>query len=304
MQIIINDPVEDTSIPNPPPPQVSTTEIPQAVVSWPKDDKPRLPEDIRTLGNLHNPKLLNPHFVPDDCWLAGGEMIKPASVYTKVTPQYLKPLKLYTAIVNNIYGGETKAVHDYVFQTSRYADFQAQVRSYRLDDGKGNQRDAIFRIDLPLLPADLNLMYDVVTGHLSGPNADLAGTWADPFDRLVEGVMKLTPLDAAIGTEFNIVRNTTTKAVVAVWIRNPEPFNDPKLPDDLLARSLRVMNGLDPDLSYQVLFSKDRSQAFVMHPAKVITAAQLQFRFAYLEWNGKVYVEHAVVISDFVNTNI
>lgn len=302
MQIVIKDPAEKTSLQNPPAPQVFTTEIPQAVVSWPKDDDPRLPEDIRALGNLRNPELLNPDFVGGDCWLSGGEMIKPASVYTKVTPQYLKPLKLYTAIVNNVYNGKTKPVHDYVFQTSRYADFVAQVKSYRLDDGKGNQRDAVFRIDLPA--ADSNLMFDVVTGNMSGPNADLARIWADPFDRLVEGVMKLQPLDAAIGTEFNIVRNHTTNAVLAVWIRNPEPFNDPKLPDEVLARSLRVMDGLSPDLSYQVLFSKDRAQAFVMHPARVIPAPQMQFRFAYIEWNGSAYVDHAVVISDFIPTNI
>lgn len=148
-------------------------------------------------------------------------------------------------------------------------------------------------------------MYDVVTGNmLSASNATLAAAWADPFDRLVEAVMKLKPLDAAISTEFNIVRNSTTDAVVAVWLRNPEPFNDPKLPDDVLKRSLRVMNGLNPDLGYEVLFSKDRSQAFVMHSSKVIPVTQMKFRFAYIEWDGSAYVDHAVVISGVVHTNI
>lgn len=229
-------------------------------------------------------------------------MITPASVYTSVKPKYLKPLKLYTAVVNNVYQGKIAEVHQYVFQTSRYPDFTAQVKSYWLDDGKGHQRDAVFRIDLPLSVADLDLMYDVVTGNMSPDNAALAGVWADPFDRLVAGVMKLKPLDAAISTEFNIVRNSTTNAVVAVWIRSPEPFNDPKLPDDVLERSLRVMDGLNPDLSYSVLFSKDGSQAFVMHPAKVIPATQMQFRFAYLEWDGSEYVERTVVVSDFIPT--
>ena len=304
MQIIIKDPAENTSIPNPPPPLVTTTEIPQAVVSWPTDDDPRIPEDIRTLLNLRNPELLNPHFVGGDCWVSGGEMIKPASVYTKVTPQYLKPLKLYTAIVNNVYQGQIQEVLRYVFQTSRYPHFNAQVSSYHLDDGKGNQRNAVLRIDLPLSVADINLMFDVVTGNISGANAALAGAWADPFDRLVGAVMKLTPLDPATSTEFNIVRNSTTNAVVGVWIRNPEPFNDPKLPDDVLDRTLQVMNGANPDLSYRVLFSKDLAQAFVMHPAKVIPATQLQFRFAYVEWDGSAYVDHAVVISDVIHMNI
>ena len=127
-----------------------------------------------------------------------------------------------------------------------------------------------------------------------------SGAW----NSLVEGVMKLTPLDAAISTEFNIVRNSTTNAVVAVWIRNPEPFNDPKLPDDVLPRSLRVMDGLNPDLNYEVLFSKDRSQAFVMHPAKVIPVTQMKIRFSYIEWDGSDYVDHKVVISGVIPMNI
>ena len=149
-------------------------------------------------------------------------------MYTKkLTPQYLKPLKLYTAVVNNLYKGSIREVHRYVFQTSRYADFRRQVESYHLIDKDGDRRDAIFQLKIPLVPADIALMYDIVTGTMSAANAGLAVTWADPFDRLVEGALKLTPLDAAISTEFNIVRNAATNAVVAVWIRNPEPFNDP-----------------------------------------------------------------------------
>jgi len=311
MQIIIKDPAENISFPNPPPPLTTTTVIPQAVTSWPADDDPwptdddpRIPEDIRTLLNLRNPELLNPKFVGGQCWESGGDMITPARVYTMVTPQYLKPLKLYTIVVNNVYQGQIQEVHSFVCQTSRYPDFAAQVNSYHLDDGKGNQRDAIFRIDVPLSVADVTLMHDVVSGNMSGPNAALAGTLADPFDRLVEGVMKLTPLNAAVSTEFNIVRNSTTNAVVAVWIRNPEPFNDPKLPDEVLPRSLRVMNGTNPDLNYEVLFSKDRSQAFVMHPSKVIPVTQMKFRFAYIEWDGTKYVDHTVVNSGLVHMNI
>lgn len=303
MQVVVKDPSEDISMENPPPPLVTNTEIPQAVVAWPSDDDPRIPEDIRTLLNLRNPELLNPDFVGGDCWVSGGDMIKPASVYTQITPQYLKPLKLYTAIINNIYKGDIREVHRYVFQTSRYADFAAQVNSYQLGDTDGNQRSAIFQLEIPLTTGDITLMYDIVTDNMSGANATLAGTWADPFDRLVEGALKLPPLDAAISTEFNIVRNANTSAVAGVWIRNPEPFNDPKLPDDVLARSLRVMNGSTPDLNYKVMFSKDRSQAFVMHSSTAIPVTQMKFRFAYIEWDGSTYVDHTVITTGFIDMN-
>jgi len=302
MQILIKAPAEDIAFPNPPPPLVTTTEIPRAVVSWPAHESPRISEDIRTLLIMRNPELLNPDFAGEDCWQTGGDMIKPASVFTSVTPQYLKPLKLYTAIVNNVYQGLTSEVHRYGFQTSFYPDFAAQVNSYHLDDGL-NQRDAIFRIDVPLVAADISLMYDVVSGNMSAPNAALAGTWADPFDRLVAGVMKLAPLEAAISTEFNMVRSSLTNAVVAVWIRNPEPFNDPKLPDDVLKLTLRVVNGLDPDPN-KVLFSKDRSQAFVMHPSRIIAGTEIRFRFAYIEWDGSKYAERDVVVTGTIPTDI
>lgn len=303
MQIVIKDPSEDISLENPPPPLTTSTEIPEAIMDWPSDDDPRIPEDLQALLHLRNPELLNPDFVGGDCWVSGGQMIQPASVYVNVTPQYLKPLKLYTAVVNNLYNTDIREVHRYVFQTSRYADFPTQINSYQLDDGKGNQRDAIFQLEMPLTVADINLAYDIVTANNSVDNAALATTYADPFDRLIEGALKWKPLDAAISTEFNVVRNSTTNSVIAVWIRNPEPFNDPKLPDDVLARSLYVMNGLTPDLNYHILFSKDRSQAFVMHSSKYISSAQLKFRFAYIEWDGSDYIDHAIVLTGNIDMN-
>lgn len=303
MQVVVKDPSEDISIPNPPPLNVVTTAIPRAVTAWESDDDPRIPEDVRALLSLRNPELLNPDFEGGDCWSSGGEMIKPASLYTTVTPQYLKPLKLYTAIVNNIYLSRVQEVHRFVFQTSRYPDFEAQVNSYRLDDGHGNTRDAVFRVGAELMTADINLMYDIVAGGASSVNAALASTWADPFDRLVEGVLKLAPLDAAVSTEFNVVRDVATERVVAVWVRSPEPFNDTKLPDDVLPRTLRVMRGTTPDPRYKVLFSKDRAQAVVMNSHRLMPAT-LRFRFAYVEWDGSNYVDRSVVVTDPIHTNV
>ncbi len=307
LEIVIKDPLANTSL--------SSSELlptiiqsPRVRPEWTTDDKPRIPADISTLLNLRNPELLNEDYEGEGCWTSGGEMITPASVYMEVPPevlrQHLKPLKLYTAVVNNLYNRQVQEVHRYGFQTSRFADFAAQVNSYHLDDGEGNRRDAIFQIDATLSIADINLMFDVVTGNMSGPNAALAGIWADPFDRLIEGVMRLAPLDAPISTEFNIIRNSTTNGVVAVWIRSPEPFNDPKLPDNELARSLRVMQGLGINQAYRILFSRDRAEAFVMHPARGIPETQLRFRFAYIQWDGFKYAERSVVMSGHIPMNI
>jgi hypothetical protein len=64
------------------------------------------------------------------------------------------------------------------------------------------------------------------------------------------------------------------------------------------------MDGLNIDFSYQALFSKDGSQAFVMHPSRMIPVSQLKFRFAYFEWDGNDYVERVAVVSDAIPTPV
>ncbi|MEO1623759.1 MAG: hypothetical protein AAFV25_01285 [Bacteroidota bacterium] len=295
LQVVVKDPKEDVSIPNPLPIGVTNTNIPQAIVDWPQDSDPRIPADILQISHLRNPELLNDLFPGADCYVSGGDLIRPAAVHTEITMNYLKPLKLYTALFNNLYKGDSREIHRYVFQTSRYPHFGGQVNSYQLDDGQGNTRDAIFGMETAASNADINTGYDILRGTLSAANTALATAYADPFDRLIEGAWKLAPLDAAVSTEFNILRQHNTNKVFAVWIRNPEPFNDPKIPDAALSGSLAVLSGGLPDANYHVLFSKDRSQALVMNAAKNITAANLRFRFRYLEWNGSAYVAAATV---------
>jgi hypothetical protein len=52
-----------------------------------------------------------------------------------------------------------------------------------------------------------------------------------------------------------------------------------------------------------VLFSKDCSQAFVMHPSRILLPT-VRFRFAYIEWDGSNYVDRDVVITDAIPTDI
>lgn len=297
LQIVVKDPVEGTTLENPAPPDVVTTEIPEAIESWVSDNDPRIPPDIRALLNMRNPELLNPDFVGGECWVSGGDMIRPASVFTEVTLKYLKPLKLYTALINNLYRGGSEQVHRYVFQTSRYADFTNQINSYILDDGKGNTKDAIFQMELDITNAEIDLGYDVIVNNLSAAHQPLIPTFADPFDRILEGAWKLPPLDAAISTEFNVLRQAGTNKVIAIWIRNPEPFNDPKIPESDLESGISVLNGSVPNSAYKLLYSKDRSQAMIMNTSRNITAGSLNFRFIYLEWNGndRVYDDKVVM---------
>lgn len=289
LQVIIKDPAEDVELENPPIPGVSQIEIPETVVSWPSWDDPRIPEHIRILSNLRNPELIDPNFEGGQCWPSGGDMIRPASVITEITLDHLKPLKLYTAIFNNIYQGVSHQIHSCVFQTSRYANFADQVNSYHLQDNEGHQRDAVYRVELDLDAPALALIDDLVKGSRSSASESLAGNYPDTFDRLNEAVLGSPLKTPAESTEFNTIYNVRSGKTIAIWIRNPEPFNDPKIPLENAAASLSIMNGTSVDTSYLVLFSRDRSQMLVYHTNGEITAPELIFRFQYLEWDGTRY---------------
>jgi hypothetical protein len=53
--------------------------------------------------------------------------------------------------------------------------------------------------------------------------------------------------------------------------------------------------GGNEDSAYKVLFSKDYSQALIMHSSKKITAQSLDFRFKYKTWNGTEYVTDSTI---------
>lgn len=282
LEIVVKDPVEDITIPNPPPPHIVTTEIPQATVTWPQDQSVHIPEDLQVLMNMSE---------HESCLLQGGLMIKPASVHTEVIPQYLKPLKLYNAIVNNLFEGEKREVHKFVFQTSRYGDFEEQVLSYQLQDDDGNHRSAVFADAFGLDSAAVQLGYDIINGTSSPSNLALATDFPEPFERVLRGAWELPHLPAPISTEFNIIQQESSGNTIAILIRNPEPFNDPKMPESVLQRSLAVIGNGSPDPSFRYLHSKDRSQILVMNNSKNITNPQIRFRFKYLEWDGDAYID-------------
>lgn len=300
MEIVIRDPADKCSADSPLPPEVETTVRPGAIVSWPSDNDPRIPEDIRKLFELRNAPPQG-----YQCWVSDGALIKPASVYTRLKPQNLRPSKLYTAIINNIYRPPDKntgapqnpsnEVHRYVFQTSRYADFWDQIGSYRLQDETGNRLEAIYALNVTLTDDSRWLLFDIVSASGTIVPTPALASIADPFDRIVEGVLQQPPLDPPISTEFNILRDEDRDRVIAIWIRSPEPFNDPKLPDKVLARTIQVLEKGIVSAAYHVLFSKDRSQAFVMHVSRVIKASSLRFRFAYVEWDGSRHLDRSVV---------
>jgi hypothetical protein len=315
MKIVIKDPVEGAEIVNPPyldydPADTVYTSIPQTIESWQDDPNPVVPPIFQIYQNL---------LESQNCVVTGGDTIVPKSEFMQVVPKHLKPSKLYTALVNNLYDvdqdgdfselNETREVHKFTFQTSRYADFEAQIMSYLLshtdEDNITTTRPAIFSVKKALLPGEVAAAYATVVGS-SDPIADAIETqYQHRFDRVIEGVYGLSPLEPAQTTEFNLIRDKNNgEKIVAVWIRNPEPFNHPRMPLSDVADTVTVLDaGGNPAPGYQVLFSKDYSQVLILHDSLEINGPW-DIRFQYKRWNGSAYTVPATpeFSSDTVGT--
>lgn len=240
----------------------------------------------------------------------------------------LKPLKLYTAqfiakynpIINTIFATNDyeSVAHTYVFQTSRYKDFDEQVNSYILKKNSLNiiEKEAVFVLDAekagsPTPQLDLTMAQKVITNNTAAIPDELQLQYADQFDRLINGVLHIdyNKLHAAVTTEFNIITHPDTDKVIGILIRNPEPFNDPKLPKaDPNASSTEATETLEVSKwngfgwnspnDFYVIHSKDRSKMFVTNrnfDFDIDAMAKLKFTFRYKLYNGTAYADVTVI---------
>jgi len=297
LQVIVKDPIEEIELENPLPPTVVSKTIPTTIVGWKKDDNVPAPKSVSVWDIMRNPELYNPSYKTPDggyCWTKGGRRIKPAWVSTTVTFNFLKPSKLYTAIFYNVFGNDKREVHRYVFQTSRYANLADQITSYWIQDENKNQREAIFDIPVTVDTTILSQIGSLITNNKTG-DSYLDSTFIDPFDSLIQGVLKLRPLPPALHTEINRVIDASGK-LLGLLIRNTEPFLDPKLPDVEKKKFCKIIpiNSTTSSLSTitnKCLYSKDCSQFFISGEADLeITSTSIRLEFNSIMWDGSAYV--------------
>ncbi len=311
IHIAIKDPVSDVIIPYPLPVGYTSETVPLPAEGevWSGDDDPRIPLNIQMLNNMVN--YVNSHPGHIQCLLSIGAPIKPKAYTYGVTLTNLAPRKLYTALVYNAFETagnnvlKSEKIHQFVFQTSRYASFEDQVNSFVLKDDAGNQKQAVFKIPLPVTAANINTVYNIAAGLPDAQSDAAAAKYAHLFDRAVEGFLGFKPADPAVTTEFNLLKDGAGGDTIGILIRNPEPFNIPKIPVAEVAATIAVLNQngqADPD--YKVLHSKDYAQALIMHSSKKITAASLVLRFIYKTWNGTAYVDTSTITTPPILLNI
>ncbi len=227
----------------------------------------------------------------------------------------LSPGKLYTAIFNAVYqpAGEAQQVaevHKYSFLSSIFATFQDQASSLILDDTPGAEVYAVY-------PIELAFTADQVTNTLiplldSNPTGDspLIAQYGVQYDRIIYGGMQLKAFEPSQHTIINPVVNTDpvshSATILGIIIRNPEPFNDPKLPADKLADTIQPTLTLadstviGPD-GFINFYSGDTSAVFITNATMQLGAGSLQVYFRYKIYNG---IDYDTVYEDYTSPAI
>lgn len=342
MKVIIKDPVEDISVINPPTLEPTETtiiqsavDIPQTIETWAVDNDPAIPTVLDQYFNMLNSGTHCTGIIA---------LEKPKSMYRVIEPRRLKPQKLYTAQVLNFYWGKdtnvditnvddnlkkkyAKEVHKFVFQTSRYENFKDQVESCFIRYGSKQVKQAVYSIEKAIAPNKLAAAWDIINTKPKEVSDNplsqaIANQYQHPFDRIVQGLFGIAPQEDAPTTEFNKIIDSDTGKVVAILIRNPEPFNHPKIPLEEMVREMDTVNPFIvkqngmievatlnrggnylPNISYKAIYSKDYSQALIMNADKWITSNELNFKFIYKIWDGKNYVESSTVVAKNIKIN-
>lgn len=249
--------------------------------NWKKNNKPITTIDIEILENL----IEN----GDPCADLPAPL-EPLDVYSEVPFESLKPLKLYTAIWNSIYNEDKMEVLKYGFQTSRYSNFEEHINSYILSAEVGSETYAIFNLNETLIAGQIDLVKDVLDGTMAETDS-LIQQFPEKYDRIVDGILKIGAIAPAVTTEFNIIRDLTTNTIVALIIRSPEPFNDPKTPIEILNDALNITIEADDPSNYITVYSKDKTKVFISTLLAELDAGNVSIDFKYLLFNGIEYAE-------------
>ncbi len=320
MKIIIKDPVEGIEIINPPrldatqqTIETSAVDIPQTIEDWAQDNNPAIPSVLNQYFNMLNSGANCTGIIT---------LVKPKSFYRIITPKRLKPQKLYTAQVLNFYWGKNqvdvsqittdikekyaKEVHKFVFQTSRYKDFRDQIFSFYIpyvnENGENKTKQAIFTIANVIDSERVKAAFDTILGTSNAMSEAISLQYQHPFDRIMQGLFGISPLEDAISTEINKIVDKKTGSIVALLIRNPEPFNHPKIPLNVINRNginagmIEIMGSKGFDTSYQMLYSKDYAQAIIMRNDKWNVDQPFIFSFQYKIWDGTSYIKSSEVV--------
>ncbi len=279
LSVLIKDPTEtiSTDPENPTPSLIGTN-------SWKKNPNPIMTPEVRMINNLSKDG--------DNC--AGFGRFTPLAVMQEINIGELRPDTLYTAVFNAVYQNANNQVqvHSYVFKTSQYADFKAQVQSCILRDEKGVEvRKAVFILEKEIDVSSLSKAVTLLDGTMSATDP-LVNEYATEFNRMTDGILQIGVLPPALTTDFTVVKDSHTGNSIGIIVRNLEPFNDPKIPQTDLSDMLQMSVNGSSVSDFKVILSADKSQAFISNTVLNIPSGTAVFTFRYKRYDmtAKGYV--------------
>ena len=274
------------------------------------DDIDSLPEDLKIIYYLN--KAAGPGCNP--IFRLFKKRIR-QGIYT--FPEPLKPGTLYTALfksvkwdvdplvlVNTKKIAQQSEVHKYSFTTSRYADFGAQVKSFVLPDADGTEAYAIYSRKVAFTPAGIEAIKPLVNEN-QDDDPEKVLRYTEKFDRLVYGGLQIKDLEPVNNTTITLVINIdenerSSRSILGILIRNPEPFNDPKLPAEQLKDTVTLtLVPENPAASAGPLIyihSRDTSAVFITNEVMNIPPGKMGFECKYMRFDGKDYTGESVSI--------
>ncbi|WP_113639266.1 hypothetical protein [Nubsella zeaxanthinifaciens] len=218
----------------------------------------------------------------------------------------LTPNKVYTAIFNAKYkpGNDwlSAEVHRFNFISSRYASFQEQASSFILDQTPGNERYAIYQLYTSFTSEEItNNIIPLLDSNASA--ADDVMRYASQYDRMVYGGLKLKNLESIEHTVLHLLVNidpiTAEQRVLGLLIRNPEPFNDPKLPVepipatpapiDLRADTIILTMPQHEAAVFKYIHAKNTSAVLITNATMNFPLGAASLKFKYRIYNGENY---------------
>ncbi|GGG67332.1 hypothetical protein GCM10007332_32720 [Epilithonimonas arachidiradicis] len=317
MPIVIKDPVSEAIVPYPLPIDWNEEDVPGVKYSWDEDSPVNLPASIKTYIDFWTKAAAYPPGM--SCTFSAGDIIAPTSKMRTAVLTDLKPQKLYTAQVysaydanedgdimdevdgeGNIIYAEKQMIHEFGFVTSRYKNFNEQVLSYQLNDLNGEgliieTKQAVYDVQMDLSSDQIDKLHALTSVSATSDSEVIV----NGFDQAVETILNVKPLTPPVNTDFIKIINSNTNDVVAIIVRNPEPFNDPRIPIDEIEDTLKVIGRGNISSQFKTLFSKDYSQVILMHQSKKIVFNSITLQFSYKTWDGN---ERRYIVKDTLNT--
>ena len=229
----------------------------------------------------------------------------------------LQPNRLYTALFTAVYQPDGEAeqrseVHKFSFKSSLFTSFEEQAKSFILNDTVGEEQYAVYPLPVDFTTAEVDqILKNLIDDNTDNDPASVL-QYAVKFDRLVYGGLKLKNIEPAKGTVINLITNTNPadQRIFGILIRNPEPFNDPKLDVTLLAATVQLTltasdNTVSAPDQFIYIHSRDTSSLFITNAAMNIPTGNIQLSFRHQIFNGNDYVtEHEDYTSPVIPISI